>query len=241
MATASCTRGGVRHRRCPYSQPASRLAQLDTVNSKAAVPAASCSTANAVTAMGMAPKNPPRARVTPAGSAKVGRTIQRPARWRSAAPAAGGAVRCCAAKHSPPATTKAAASIVPAAGYPLAPRMLTRTGPARYAVSLTTDSSANAAGNAAARSSRSSAAQRAADSAPSWGMLAPTRTPPAVISQSGTPAAARASNAATAPAWASSTGGSTRVWPKRSISRASCGPATASATANPPVTSPAAP
>ena len=43
----------------------------------------------------------------------------------------------------------------------------------------------------------------------------------------------------TAPAWANSAGGSTRVWPKRSASRASCGPATASATANPPVTSPA--
>src|SRR5579872_4848693 len=36
-ATASCTRGAVRHRRSPYSQPASRLAQLDTVKSTAAM------------------------------------------------------------------------------------------------------------------------------------------------------------------------------------------------------------
>ena len=38
-AAASCTRGGVRHWRSPYTQPASRLAQLDTVKSAAAVPA----------------------------------------------------------------------------------------------------------------------------------------------------------------------------------------------------------
>ena len=43
---ASCTRGTVRHWRSPYGQPASRLAQPDTVNSAAAVPAAPCSTAN---------------------------------------------------------------------------------------------------------------------------------------------------------------------------------------------------
>ena len=104
---------------------------------------------------------------------------------------------------------------------------------------MPSDSSANAVGSGAAGSSPSSAAQRAADSAPSWGMVAPASTPPAVISQSGVPAATRASSVATAAAWASSAGGSTRVWPKRSISRASCGPATASATANPPVTSPA--
>ena len=115
--SASCTRGGVRHRRSPYSQPASRLAQLDTVNSTAAVPAAPCSTANAVTEIGMAPKNPPMARFTPIRTANPGRSSERPARWRAAAPeAGGGAVRRCAAKHNPPATTKVAASTVPAAG-----------------------------------------------------------------------------------------------------------------------------
>jgi hypothetical protein len=106
---------------------------------------------------------------------------------------------------------------------------------------LASDSSANAVGSAAARPSRSSATQRAADSAPSWGMVAPASTPPAVISQSGLPTATRASSVATAAACAASAGGSTLVWPKRSASRASCGPATASATANPPVTSPAVP
>ncbi len=104
---------------------------------------------------------------------------------------------------------------------------------------MASDSSANALGSAAGRSSRSSAAQRAADSAPSWGMVAPASTPPAAMSQYGAPAVTRTSSVATAAAWASSVGGSTRLWPKRSISRASCGPATASATANPPVTSPA--
>lgn len=70
-------------------------------------------------------------------------------------------------------------------------------------------------------------------------MVAPATIPPAVISQPGALAATRASSVATAAAWASSAVGSTRVWPKQSASRASCGPAAASATANPPVTSPA--
>ena len=79
-ATASCTCGAVRHRRSPYSQPASRLAQLDTVNSAAAVPAAPCSTANAVTEICMAPKKPPIARLTPARTANPGRSSERPPR-----------------------------------------------------------------------------------------------------------------------------------------------------------------
>ncbi len=130
-ATASCTRGAVPHRRSPYSQPASRLAQLETVNSAAAAPAAPCSTANAVTEICMAPKNTPTARFMPARTANPGRSSERALLCGSVAPAGGGSVRRCAAKHSPPATTKVAAAAVPAAGYPLAPRMLTRAGPAR--------------------------------------------------------------------------------------------------------------
>ena len=131
VATASCTGGAVRHRRSPYSQPATRAAQLETVNSTAAVAAALCSTANAVTEICMAPKNTPMTRFTPTRTANPGRSSERPVRWRSPAPDAGGAVRRCAAKHSPPATTSVAASTVPTSGYPLAPRMLTRAGPAR--------------------------------------------------------------------------------------------------------------
>jgi 4-hydroxy-4-methyl-2-oxoglutarate aldolase len=115
-AAASCTRGAVRHWRSPYSQPASRLAPLDTMNSAAAAAAAPCSTADAVTEICMAPNNPPMARFTPARTANPGRSSERPLRCRPAVPAAGGAVRRCAAKHNPPATTKAAASTVPAAG-----------------------------------------------------------------------------------------------------------------------------
>jgi hypothetical protein len=159
-AMASRTRAARRQWRSPYSQPASRLAQLDTVNIAAAMPAAPCSTANAVTEICMAPKNPPMARFTPASTANPGRSSERPAPCCPAVPVAGsvgggsfdggslgggslgggslgggpvggGAVWRCAAKHNPPATTKMAASTVPAAGYPLAPRMLTRTGPVR--------------------------------------------------------------------------------------------------------------
>ena len=66
----------------------------------------------------MAPKNTPMARFTPTRTANPGRSSERPARWRAAAPDAGGAVRRCAAKHSPPATTKAAASAVPSCRVP---------------------------------------------------------------------------------------------------------------------------
>ncbi|WP_438302309.1 hypothetical protein, partial [Streptomyces sp. HUAS TT11] len=56
VVSSSCTGGAARHRRSPYSHPASRPLQLETAKIGAAAPGARCSTTNAVTDTCRAPK-----------------------------------------------------------------------------------------------------------------------------------------------------------------------------------------
>jgi len=145
----------------------------------------------------------------------------------------------CRANTRPAPIINNAARALPAAGWTKTQTVATRTGPTRNASSFANDSRANAAGNAGLPSSN--ADQRAADSAPICGIDEPARIPAETISHSGRLLTTAVSNNATATPWASRHRGSTRVWPKRSIRRATCGPITASETANPPVTMPAEP
>ncbi|MFL4910242.1 hypothetical protein ACJ6WF_45800 [Streptomyces sp. MMS24-I2-30] len=56
VVTSSCTGGAARHRRSPYSHPASSPLQLETAKTGAVAPGAPCSTVNAVTDTCRAPK-----------------------------------------------------------------------------------------------------------------------------------------------------------------------------------------
>ncbi len=99
------------------------------------------------------------------------------------------------------------------------------------------DSNANAAPSIDPSGSRP--AQRAEVSAPSCGTVAPARTPAATSTGSGARALPATMSTATAAACAAALTGRTRGWPNRSTTRAANGPTVASATANPPTTTPA--
>ena len=138
----------------------------------------------------------------------------------------------CALSASPPTSTSAAASAVPARGSASVATVPTSAGPARKATLDAIDSSANAVGSSSLPASACD--QRAATSAPICGIVAPASTASGSI---GPPA----SSPAIARPCAVTNSGTTRVCPYRSMTRATCGPITASVTAKAPVTRPARP
>ena len=136
-----------------------------------------------------------------------------------------------------PTATRPPASVSPAAGYSTALSALTRTGPHRWVTSLSAASSDSAA--ATWSGVRTACRQRAAESDPTGGTLAPAVIAVSASTARGSRRPAPAISPETASTKTATDQGRTRRCPRPSTSRATCGPAVASASANTAVVTPA--
>jgi len=127
----------------------------------------------------------------------------------------------CAANHSVPARQSSAAVPTPAAGRTSVASSVTAAGPITKHSSSATDSRENAVCSRGEPASR--ALHRARTIEPSEGMVAPATVPGGNSAQSGACSCTAAISPATLIAKMTTSGMSTRRWPRESASRAICG------------------
>jgi len=132
-----------------------------------------------------------------------------------------GSVERCDANHSVPARQSSAADATPAAGCSWVASSVTMAGPSTKHTSSATDSRENAV--CSRGELPSSALHRARAIGPSEGMVAPATMPGRNSAQSGASSSTAMISPATLATKMSTSGTSTRCWPRVSTSRAICG------------------